>query len=115
MALSNRADALVQKYLAGGGRIKTIPEAMPVTAREVLQYLETRRVVVSPIRAKNAHSAIKYRFKKAILNWRELLDLANRYRRKQRLAPFEIRQEPFSSSYLGRASGDTSALQSDTH
>jgi hypothetical protein len=88
---------LIQAYLAGGGRIHKIPEAMPVTAREVLVYLETWRVVVTPKKGKNAHSAHKYRYKKKLLTWRELLELANRYRRKQRLAPFEIREMPVSS------------------
>ena len=87
---------LIQAYLASGGRIHKVPEAMPVTAREVLQYLRTRRVVVTPLKAKNAHSAPKYRYKTKLLTWRELLNLANRYRRQQRLAPFEIRQMPFS-------------------
>jgi hypothetical protein len=90
MAVSNSIDALVQEYLAAGGRVKTIPEAMPVTAREVLQYLETRQIVITPVRANSAQSAPKYRYKKALLNWRELLDLANRHRRRQRLAPYEI-------------------------
>jgi hypothetical protein len=89
--------ALVQAYLAGGGRIHKVAEAMPVTAREVLLYLETWRVVVTLNKGKNAHSAPKYRYKKKLLTWRELLELANRYRRKQRLPPFEIREMPLSS------------------
>jgi hypothetical protein len=114
MGISNSTDALVQEYLAGGGRIRTIPEAMPVTAREVLQYLKTQQIVVKTVKGKNAHSAHKYRYGTKLLTWRELLEVANRFRRKQRLAPFETRQAPFSSSYLGRAWGDPRALQSDT-
>ena len=112
MVLSNSTDALVKAYLAGGGRVRAIPEAMPVTAREVLEYLKTRRVMVTPVKGKNAHSAPKYRYKKALLTWKDLLALANRYRRKQRLAPFEIRPTPFSP--LG-STWNTPAQQSDTN
>jgi hypothetical protein len=111
MTLNNSTEALVQAFIAGGGRVKTIPEATPVTVREVLQYLQTRRVVVTAIKCKNAHSPAKFRFGTKLLNWRELLDLANRYRRKQRLPPFEIRQMPFSDSYLGRTWVTTSGVQ----
>jgi hypothetical protein len=105
MAFSNGTDALVKAYIARGGRVHTVPEAMPVTAREVLQYLETRRIVVMIMKGKNAHSAPKYRYRTKLLTWRELLDLANRYRRKQRLAPFEIRQVPFSSRGIWNTGG----------
>jgi hypothetical protein len=38
---------LVQAYLAGGGQIHKVPEAMSVTARDVLLYLDTCRVVIT--------------------------------------------------------------------
>jgi hypothetical protein len=107
MGLGDSTDALVQTYLARGGRVHTMPEAMPVTVRQVLQYLEICQVVVTPKKAKHPHSAPKYRYKKHLLTWRELLDLANRYRRKQRLPPFEIKQMPFC--YTGSTRSKTPA------
>ena len=82
-------DALVANYLARGGRVRTIPEDMPLTPLDLMRYLETWGVVVEP-RLRNAKGKIKYRHKGQLLDWPDLVRLANKYRRRQRLPPFQV-------------------------
>jgi hypothetical protein len=84
---------LIRTYLEGGGRIRKVPEALPITPQQVLQYLDTQQVVVRRVRPKSANSAPKYRYGEKLITWRDLVDLANRFRRKQRLAPFQLTEQ----------------------
>ena len=81
-------DALVAEYLAGGGRIRSIPDAKPATPGEVLAYLEERNIAVEVVMPKNARGATKYRYNSQLLTWDELVQLANGRRGKQHLPPF---------------------------
>jgi hypothetical protein len=82
-------DALVCEYLANGGRIRRIPDPLPVGPAEVLEYLGSRDVTIEIVPRKDANSPVKYRHKGQLLSWRALVQLANGHRRRQRLAPFE--------------------------
>lgn len=82
-------DALVADYLADGGRVRLIPEEMPLTPMDVMRYLDTCGVKVEP-RPRDAKGKIKYRHEGQLLDWPDLVRLANRYRRQQRLPPFPV-------------------------
>jgi len=86
-------DAMVSAYLAGGGSIRKIPDAIPATPIEVLRYLKRRKVKVEPARAKNAAVESKYLHDGEIITLQALVKLANGYRRKRRLPPFEVQQQ----------------------
>jgi hypothetical protein len=81
-------DALVCEYLAGGGRVRKMPDVTSVRPAQVLQYLKTQNIDITLARAKNANTESKYRHRGQIISWEALVDLANRHRRKQRLPPF---------------------------
>jgi len=88
-----RLDAMVSAYLAGGGRIRKIPDAIPAAPIDVLRYLKRRKVNIEPTRAKNANVESKYLHDGEIITLQALVKLANDYRRKQRLAPFDVQQQ----------------------
>ena len=83
-----RTDALVSQYLESGGRIRRLPEAVPATAAEVLEYLQTRDVKVEAAPANNAGDTAKFRHEGRLLPWGEVVQLANEHRREQDLPPF---------------------------
>jgi hypothetical protein len=83
-----RTDALVSEYLESGGRIRRLPEAVPATPAEVLEYLLTRDVKVEAVPANNASDTAKFRHEGRLLTWSEILQLANERRREQQLPPF---------------------------
>jgi len=91
-ANNQRLHAMVSAYLAAGGRIRKMPEAIPATPMEVLRYLRRHRVKAEPARAKNANVEAKYVHDGALITLDALVQLANGYRREQRLAPFEVQQ-----------------------
>jgi hypothetical protein len=68
---------LVSEYLARGGRILKLPDAIPATRDEVLRYLEAQKVNVTAVRA-------------TLVNDRDaLLKIANAHRRNQGQPPFQ--------------------------
>jgi hypothetical protein len=83
-------DALVCEYLAGGGRIRKIPGAISATPDEVLRYLKAQKVDITVARAKHANAETKYLHGVEVINSKDLVQLANVHRRKQRLPPFEL-------------------------
>ena len=91
-AVNQRLHAMVSAYLAAGGRIRKMPEAIPATPIEVLRYLRRHRVKVEPARSKNANVETKYVHDGTVITLDALVQLANAYRREQRLAPFEVQQ-----------------------
>ena len=83
-------DALVLTYLAGGGRVLKLPAAMSATRDEVLQYLKSQQVNVISVPKKNATTEAKHRHGVKVLDSEGLVRLANVYRRKQGLPPFDL-------------------------
>jgi hypothetical protein len=81
-------DALVCEYLAGGGRVRKMPDATSVRPAQVLQYLKEQNVDITLARAKNSYNETQYRHRGEIVSWAALVELANRHRRQQRLPPF---------------------------
>ena len=81
-------DALVFAYLAGGGRVLKIPPAISATREEVLEYLNSQQANIMSMSKKNE---TKHRQGMKNLNSGGLVRLANVYRRKQGLPPFELK------------------------
>jgi hypothetical protein len=90
MNADQNIDELVSEYLAGGGRIRKIPDAISATPGEVLRYLKARKVDVARARPKNANTETKYRHDGEIINSTALVQLANEHRRQQQLPPFQL-------------------------
>jgi len=84
-------ETLVSQYLAGGGRIKKIADAIPATADELMQYLKARNVDIEPARAKNANSASKFYHEGQLIGTDGLLQLANGHRREEEMPPFDLK------------------------
>jgi hypothetical protein len=89
---NQRLHAMVSAYLAAGGRIRKMPEAVPATPIDVLRYLKRYKVKVEPTRAKNANVESKYLHEGETITLDALVQLANGYRREQDLPPFEVQQ-----------------------
>jgi hypothetical protein len=86
-------ETLVSQYLAGGGRVQRIPDPTPATADEILDYLKARKVEIEPARAKNANSARKFCHDGQFIGTDGLLQLANRHRSDEGLAPFDLKDQ----------------------
>jgi hypothetical protein len=84
-------ETLVSQYLAGGGRIQKIADAIPATAEELVQYLKARNIEIEPARAKNANSASKFHHDGQIIGSDGLLQLANGFRREEEMPPFDLK------------------------
>jgi hypothetical protein len=84
-------EAMVAAFVARGGRIHKVPEAVPTTADDVLQYLQGRNVKVEPAPAKPGEVERRYFYDGDIIDLRNLIDRANALRRRQRLPAFEVK------------------------
>src|SRR5258708_71457 len=82
--------SMVAHVFARGGAIQRFPEASPLTAKEVLDYLRSQRVEI----ATGESSDGKYTCNGEVLNLQGLIRMANRRRRKQRRPTFEISSMP---------------------
>ena len=83
-------DALVSTYLAKGGRVLKIDPAISATREEVLEYLNSQQAKIISMSKKNAITQAKHRQGVKDLNSGALVRLANVYRLKQGLPPFEL-------------------------
>ncbi len=91
MSPPRSTDKIVSEYLAGGGQIKKVPDALLVTTAEVFEYLRSRKVEIEKARAKNANSADKFLHDGQLIGTESLLQLANQHRGQEDLAPFAFK------------------------
>src|SRR5580765_965401 len=84
-------ETMIAAFVAQGGRIHKVPEAVPTTATDVLQYLKSRDVDVERAPAKPGEVEGRYFYGRDIIDLRTLVDRANGLRRRQRLPPFEVK------------------------
>ena len=80
--------ALIAGFFARGGCIQKIPEASPATAADVIQYLHSQGVPIELDPAEMPEG--KFRHNGGIVDLQGLVQIANRLRRKQHLADFEV-------------------------
>ena len=85
-------ETLVAAFVARGGRIDKIPEAVPTTANDVLQYLHSHNVKVEPAPAKPGEADGRYFYDGDMIDLHSLIERANSHRRRQRLPPFQSKQ-----------------------
>ena len=81
---------MVAAFLARGGRVHKIPDAVPNTDGDVLAYLRRRHIKVEPVPAKEGEVERKYLYGGETLNLKDLVKVANRERRRQRMIPFQL-------------------------
>jgi hypothetical protein len=81
--------ALVADYLARGGEIHHIPPPKPTVASDVLNFLQSMHVDVHSV-SDAGGDANHYRHKGKRISLKELVELANRRRRKRKLPPFQL-------------------------
>jgi hypothetical protein len=84
------AEQMIAAFLARGGHIRKCPAALPTTVADVLQYLHSRDIEVATVMTRTGVKGAKYLYGAETLNSKELVDLANRHRRRQRLPPFDL-------------------------
>jgi hypothetical protein len=86
----NRQDtsALIDGFLSRGGSIKKLPEALPTTAGEVVQYLKSQKVDVGFESDKIADG--KFICDGDVIDLQGLVQIANRLRRRQRRPVFDL-------------------------
>jgi hypothetical protein len=84
-------DKIVSEYLAGGGHITKIPDAILATTDEVFEYLRSGNVEIEEARSKNANSVRKFHHDGQLIDTESLLQLANQHRGQQDLAPFAFK------------------------
>ncbi len=89
--MMNPTDAnAVDEFLRNGGRIQMLKEAVPVTEREIVDFLESCGVTAT--HSKSERKA--YLIGEERLTADDLVDLANKERLSRELPPFVIRATP---------------------
>lgn len=78
---------MVSAYLAKGGQIRKLPDALASTPSDVIRYLSRHKVKIERVHANNSD---KYLRDGATITLPALVQLANSYRLKQGLAPFDV-------------------------
>ena len=77
-------DHLIADFIQKGGRVVKLQPPIPITAPEVLNYLGTCGLSVN-----HAPRGLRlYVCKERLVSRRKLIEVANEYRRMQRLPPF---------------------------
>ena len=88
----------ISDYLREGGKVSKFPPAVPVSAREVVEYLISRGVAV---RLPRNATAPTYFYNDKQVTLKKLVDVANKHRRAEQLAPFAVTVQlgkPFASA-----------------
>jgi len=86
-ANAQRLEALVSDYLASGGQIRKLPDALDATPSDVIRYLNRHKFKIERARANGSE---KYSRDGATITLQALVQLANTHRMKQRLPPFDV-------------------------
>ena len=89
MGLRQQHAALIADYLEKGGTIRKLPPPNPPTASDVLQYLQENNVEVRAA-PPNDRAEPHFVYKRKVISFKALVELANRHRAKRRLPPFQI-------------------------
>jgi hypothetical protein len=82
------ANVLIDGFLSRGGRIQRLPEALPTTAGEVVQYLRSQKVNVGFEPDKISDG--KFTCDGDVIDLQGLVQIANRLRRRQRRPVFDL-------------------------
>ena len=89
MGLRQQHAALIADYLAKGGTIRKLPPPKPITASDVLKYLQESDVDVRVVPGPDGADS-HYTYKSKAITLKTLVELANRHRLKRRLPPFQV-------------------------
>ena len=89
MNLRQQHAALIEDYLANGGTIRKLPPPKPITASDVLQYLQEHDIDARAVPGADGSDA-HYIHKSKTITLKALVELANRHRIKRRLPPFQL-------------------------
>jgi hypothetical protein len=88
--LSPESAAAISEFLNKGGQVSKLPPAIPVTGREVVEYLLSNGVSA---RSYTKAATTTYIYEDKPVTLKKLVDAANRLRRQEELAPFAARIE----------------------
>ena len=83
---------MIDGFFARGGTIQKIPEAIPATADEIVEYLKSHKVNVEIV-SSNKNDG-KFTCDGSPIKLKGLVEIANRLRSKQHRPPYEIPSTP---------------------
>jgi len=85
--MTSSTAAQVSSFLAGGGRIVRVQEAILATRQDVLEYVQSCGVTVNDRKGDPRF----YWWKRRRISLDQLVVMANHQRRTQQLPPFSVR------------------------
>ena len=89
MSLRENHSDLISQFLARGGRIQKVPDAVPISRRGLIEYLRQQKLSVRPL-ATDYPRVRRYLCAGEHANLQRLLSIANRLRSEQGLPPFQL-------------------------
>jgi hypothetical protein len=84
---ADMAEAIAE-FVKNGGKVMKVPETIPVTGPEVLDYLRSCGI---PAAFAPSSSISAYIYRGRHVSLRKLVDVANKHRRAKQLPPFSAR------------------------
>jgi hypothetical protein len=78
----------IAEFVKNGGKVVKVPETIPVTGPEVLDFLRSCGI---PAGFAPSSSVSAYLYKGRHVSLRKLVDIANKHRRAKELPPFSAR------------------------